>query len=99
MDILYFLLTGLALFAIVADYITTIKAMDKGGYEGNPINRWLFKKIGPAFTTFIEAVFFLIVSAALFQAAGIGYSAGYSGFIASLESYMAIRNYLLFVRK
>lgn len=46
MEQLFFWLMALALFLHVGDYITTVKAMDKGFVEANPINKFLFAKLG-----------------------------------------------------
>lgn len=53
----------LMLFLQVVDYITTVKAMDKGFVEGGFFSKWLFSKIGIVWGTFAQAVFTLILAA------------------------------------
>lgn len=83
-----------ACLAAVADQYTTMIGLQHGLTEMNPINKFLFAKIGQPLTAFIEGV------AMLFS--GIGLSVWspkaafvFFGIIAAEETAMAVRNYLL----
>ena len=57
---------GCALFAaaaVVADGYTTAIGLQHGLVEGNPVMRWLFKKVGTAFSTFLVGGTVLIAGA------------------------------------
>ena len=93
---LMFLLIGFGIVACVTDGITTMIGLgaNKGFTEGNPIARWMFKKVGESFTVFLGAV------AYTFTALIIGthnWAAGmvYAGIVAAGEVYFTIHNYLL----
>lgn len=88
---------GAALVATAAyigdAYLTNI-GISKGFKEGNPLNAWLFKKIGFSLTCFIEGASFLIGGAAM-TSEGAGPAALFFGIIAAGELVMVVRNYLM----
>jgi hypothetical protein len=84
---------GLMIGVQVADYITTVKGMAKGLVEGNPIQKWLFGKIGVAAGSFTSMMATLLVSFLFLGFAGIGPATLFSGIVAAGETVQAILNY------
>lgn len=86
-----FILYGYTITAYLGDSYYTGIGLSKGLTEGNPINRWLFSKIGQALATFIEAVAITFIG--LFIASH-SYPAAYTywGIVAAVETYMVWRN-------
>jgi ABC-type tungstate transport system substrate-binding protein len=95
MDVALYLSIFIAMAVQLADYYTTIKGMDKGLKEANPVNRWLFKKMGLPLTTFIEAGVVLAITTAF--AAGYSYTAGtvFSSLVIVGKLYTVTRNLIL----
>ena len=77
--------------AVLGDCYYTGIGLSKGLTEGNPLNRWLFGKIGQALTCLLEAAF------VTFAGGGIAvYSMPaafiFWGIVAVGETWMVIRN-------
>jgi hypothetical protein len=87
----FFLLYAYTMVASLGDCYYTGEGLAKGLKEGNPLNHWLFGKIGQAGTTFLElaAVTFIsgIIAFYSMPAAFI-----YLGAIAVTETFMVYRN-------
>ncbi len=87
------------LFALIAggtvahlfDAYYTKQGLAKGLKESNPVNAFLFPKIGMELTTFLEGAAFIATALILSTFSGLG-AIAYAGFITALETYMAIRN-------
>lgn len=97
MEVLFGLMYAWMAFAIIADYISTVKGMDKGMTEANPIARWMFKKVGISLTTFIGGAAATFIGC-IFGSQGLLYGAVFYGIVAAAETIVATRNYLLFVK-
>ena len=84
----------IAVLATLGDFYTTMIALQHGFTEMNPLNRWLFKKIGQQWTAFIEIVFALFLAGAI---SNYSLSAGYVfvGGLCAIEIAMCIRSYFL----
>jgi hypothetical protein len=78
--------------AILADTYTTMIGLQHGFVEGNPLMRWLFKKVGISFATFLVGGFVLIFGAFLTSYSVYGTDV-YFGIIAAGEGFQAVRNY------
>lgn len=87
----FFLLWAWALVAILGDSYYTGIGLAKGFVEGNPISRWLFKKVGMALTTFIGAVVVMIIGT-IFSTQGYVYGDLFLAIVAAAETYMVYRN-------
>jgi len=98
-DLIIFLMSAGVLAASLGDYITTTIGLGKGLVEANPINKFLFSKIGQAGTAFIEIAAAIMMPVILGQYLGFGYGAAYAAGIIGLETYMTIRNYKLIHKK
>ena len=77
--------------AILGDCWYTGIGLSKGFKEGNPINRWLFGKIGQALTTFLEAAA-ITFTGGFIAMQSMTWAFAYWGGIAVLESIMVFRN-------
>jgi hypothetical protein len=84
---------GLMIGAQVADYITTVKGMDKGLVEGNPIMKWLFSKIGVAASSFVSMLVTIFTSLLILNFAGFAPAITFAAIVAAGETYQAISNY------
>jgi hypothetical protein len=91
-QIFLFFLIAAGIVACVGDYITTVKGLAKGFIELNPINRWLFSKIGQPLTAFIEIAMFVASTLFISVYSGTG-SMVYAAGICALETFNTIRNY------
>lgn len=89
-----FFLAAYAIVASLGDSWTTALGLSGGMEEMNPINKFLFAKIGQPLTTFLEIVAIIITSMLMSMESPTG-SFIYLGVIAALETSMVIRNYLL----
>ena len=82
---------GAAIVASLFDCYYTGLGIAKGLKEANPINAWLFAKIGQALTAFLEIAAVIwtagLIGGFVSMKGGIAYALG----IAGLETYMAIR--------
>lgn len=87
-----FALTGLGLFACLADIYYTETGVKKGLVEGNPINKFLFSKLGVPFTGFLETAMFIFT--AVIMGTKVNFLAGclFAGAITALETFNALRN-------
>jgi hypothetical protein len=90
----FFLACAYAILVVLGDSITTMIGLGKGDVEGNFIERWLFKKVGSSFATFLTGVLFLFSAAAI---ANANLKAGflYVGIVSAGETYQTIKNYRL----
>jgi hypothetical protein len=91
---LLFGLLGLGLAASLADVYYTQSGMQLGLVEANPLNRFLFKKIGQGLTAFLEIGAFLFGTAILSVKSPAGAFVT-AGTVTVSETIMAIRNYKL----
>jgi hypothetical protein len=89
-----FILVGASLAAGLADYVTTAIGLGKGFKEINPINKFLFAKIGQPLTAFIELALMIFTPMLLSTFSPVAGFVSAIGFLA-LESFNAIRNYRL----
>src|SRR5258708_1812319 len=85
-------LTSLA--ALLGDGYTTAIALQHGFVEGNPIARWLFKKVGQSFTLFAEGVA-LLFAIGMISNYDLNAAYAFAGIITAGEAVMVIRNYKL----
>ncbi len=81
-----------AVLAVIGDFITTAKGLARGFVEANPIDRWLFKKIGQSLTCFIEGTAMTITAAAIGYKS-LGASMLFLGIVAGFETFQTIKNY------
>jgi uncharacterized membrane protein len=79
------------IIAILGDCYYTGIGLAKGFKEANPINRWLFGKIGQALTCFLEAAVITIVGGVI-MSFSMPATFVYWGAIAALETFMVYRN-------
>lgn len=92
LDVLVFILASLVYVEIVTDFIQTVKALEKGGVELNPVSAWLQKKLGQAGATFAAAVGFTALLAAFTDMSSL-YGVIFSSIVAALEGANVIRNF------
>jgi hypothetical protein len=87
-------LSASTLLSFLGDSYTTMVGLQHGLTEGNPISRWLFKKIGQAGTYFAEAVALLFAIATI---SNYDLNAAYlfAGIVTAGEAVMVVRNYRL----
>ena len=91
MYILFFLLYAFGALAILGDVYTTMQGLKKGLKEANPLNRWLFSKLGISLTGFLEGLAYTgigLVFASYSWAAG----AAYCGLVGAVEAWQYFRN-------
>src|SRR5208337_2894345 len=86
-----FILYVYMLVAILGDTYYTGIGLAKGFKEKNPINRWLFPRLGQALTCFVEAAAITLVGG-ICIAYSMPLAFGYWGLIAALETWMVYRN-------
>lgn len=97
-SMILFILVSLGIVACIGDYITTQKGFDAGLTEGNPVARWLQKKIGMAQATFVSTAAFIFTSgllAMLSAKVGIAFAASILG----IETFNTVRNYRMLPKK
>lgn len=82
-----------AVSAFLGDAYATMIALQHGYVEGNPITKWLFRKIGPSFTAFLSAVAILFFGGWI-STHSLGASYVFLGGISLTEGAIALRNYL-----
>lgn len=87
-------LSASSLLTILGDGYTTIVGLQHGFTEGNPIARWLFKKIGQPLTIFVSAVSVLFLIG-LISNYDLNASYAFAGIITAGEAAMVIRNYMM----
>lgn len=82
-----------SLLALLGDGYTTAVALQHGFVEGNPVARWLIKKVGQSFTLFAEGVALLFAIGAI---SNYDLNAAYlfAGVLTASEGVMFLRNYL-----
>lgn len=87
---------ALALFIQVGDYIITVKGITEyGAIESNPLNRWLFKKLGMPVTTFLEAGFVLALGC-FFAIRDIRYGVLFTGLFSVAQAVNLVRGIILY---
>lgn len=86
-----FLLYAYMVIAILGDCYYTSIGLAKGFKEANPINRWLFGKIGQALTCFVEGAA-VTFTGGFIMSASMPAAFVYWGVIAALETFMVYRN-------
>ena len=86
-------LCATSLLTFLGDGYTTSVGLANGLTEGNPVSRWLFKKIGQSLTLFIEAVA-LLFSIGAISNYDLNASYVFAGIITAGEAAMCVRNYL-----
>lgn len=82
------------LASMLGDGYTTMIGLQHGFQEGNPVSRWLFKKIGESWTVFAQAVTGLFVIGAVSNY-DLNTSYVVGGILAAGELVMVVRNYLM----
>lgn len=82
-----------AVSAFLGDAYTTMIGLQHGYTEGNPVTKWLFKKIGESFTAFLSAVAILFFGGWI-STHSLGASYVFLGGISLTEGVIALRNYL-----
>ncbi len=87
-------LSASSLLTLLGDGYTTMIALQNGFVEGNPIAKWLFKKIGQSFTLFAESVALLFIIGAISNY-DLNMAYMFAGIMTAGEAYMCIRNYRL----
>jgi hypothetical protein len=89
-----FLIYAYMIIAILGDCYYTGIGLAKGFKEANPINRWLFGKIGQALTCFVEGVAITITGGVIMSLSGksMWQTGVYWGAIAVVETIMVYRN-------
>jgi len=92
--VLLFALSASSLLAFLGDGYTTMIGLQHGFKEGNPIARWLFKKIGQSGTLFVESVALLFAIGAISNY-DLNAAYAFAGIITAGEAVMFIRNYRL----
>jgi hypothetical protein len=86
------LLCLVTVLAILADAYTTMIGLEHGLVEGNPLMKWLFKKVGLSFATFISGAAVLFIGGFI-SSYGLQYSDIYFGIVSAGESVRALLNY------
>lgn len=89
---LFVVLLLAALGASLADYYTTVVGLQHGGFEGNPLMRWLFSKVGESFAEWLSMVLILFVAGIIANFTIVG-ALVYSALIAGGEGTQAYLNY------
>lgn len=89
---------ALALFIHLGDYIVTAKAVTEfNAVEVNPLNRWLFKKLGMPVTTFIEAGFVLFLGC-LIASKDISYGVTFVSIFSAVQGINLIRGVVQYLK-
>ena len=92
---LLFALIGGGTVACLGDAYYTVKGFSVGLTEGNPVTRWLQKKLGNALSTFVATGAFILTASIISVFTPTG-SFVYAGAITGLEVFNTVRNYLLY---
>lgn len=88
---LFFGLMFLVMLLQVGDYITTVKAITEfGAVEKNPLNRFLFKKIGMPATTFAEVAVLLVMGCFL-ASQDLGYGVMFTSIVGGMQAFNLVR--------
>ncbi len=87
-------LSASSLLTLLGDGYTTMIALQHGFVEGNPIAKWLFKKIGQQATLFVEGVGLLFAIGAISNY-DLNMAYMFAGIMTAGEGYMCVRNYRL----
>lgn len=94
-DAAAFSVLGAAAFAsvaLLADAYLTMKGLEHGFQESNPLLRYLFKKVGQSFTVFLSGGVVLIIGAAITNY-GATPAIAFFGVIGAAETAQAFLNY------
>lgn len=91
MSFVFFLVFAFAAIAILGDFYTTQRGLEAGMTEMNPLNRWLFKKIGLPFTAWLEGIAF-VGTALAFVSYSENAATAYCTIVGAWEAYMYFRN-------
>jgi uncharacterized protein DUF5658 len=94
MDLAFFLLYIAAVLAFMSDAILTIKGLDRGFKEANPLIRFLFSKMDKALAIFLSGLA-ITGLAALVNYLNEGASLLFLGIVAVGEGIQAVKNYRL----
>lgn len=86
------LLSLSALGAVMGDAYTTMVGLQHGFVEGNPLMKWLFKKVGQSFAAFLSAVAVLFLGG-LISNYDLTSAYTFLGIITAGEGFQAIRNW------
>lgn len=81
-----------ASLALLADAYTTMIGLQNGFVEGNPLMKWLFKKVGTSFATFLTGGSMLILGAFFASRTAVGGDV-FFGVITAAEGFQALKNY------
>jgi hypothetical protein len=87
-------LSATALGTLLGDGYTTMVGLQHGFEEGNPVSRWLFKKIGLPWTLFTQGVALLFLIGAISNY-DLNASYVFAGILTAGEAVMCVRNYLM----
>lgn len=90
-----FALIGAGVLASFGDAYTTLKGFDVGLTEGNPVARYLQKKLGFALSAFLAIGVFILAASLLSVKTPTG-AFVFAGAITGLEVFNTVRNYLLY---
>src|SRR5882757_290112 len=90
-----FILIFAGVLAGLGDAYYTFKGFSVNLVEGNPVARWLQKKLGNAFSTFV-AIGAFILTASVMSVVSPTASFIFAGAITAVETFNTIRNYKLF---
>lgn len=92
---LLFALISAGVLAGLGDAYTTLKGFDVGLTEGNPVTRWMQKKLGFSLSAFVALGGFLLSAAILSVKTPTG-AFVYAGAVTGVEIFNTVRNYLLY---
>lgn len=90
-----FVLVFAGVLAGLGDAYYTFKGFSVGLVEGNPVARWLQKKLGNALSTFVAIGAFILTASFASVVSPTG-AFVFAGAITALETFNTIRNYKLF---
>ena|SRR2546423_7953901 len=82
-----------ALVSVLGDSYTTMIGLQHGFVEGNPVVKWLFKKVGQSFAAFLSAVLVLFLGG-LISNYDLMSSYVFFGIVTAGETFQTVRNYL-----
>lgn len=90
-----FALIGAGVLAGLGDAYTTLKGFDVGMVEGNPVARYLQKKLGFSLSVFVALSAFVLTASIMSVKTPTG-AFIFAGAITGLEVFNTVRNYLLY---
>ncbi len=92
---LLFALISLGVVASLGDAYTTMLGFGVNLVEGNPVARWLQKKLGFGLSAFVAIGAFILTASLLSVPTPVG-AFIFAGAITALETFNTIRNYRMF---